>query len=66
MRKLIDIPGKLNEKGTVANKLNIMAAEVGTDLKNYIQDILTVHVRTKDKISQMAKKLQLPTDMCNR
>jgi hypothetical protein len=49
MKKLIDIPGTLKEKGTIANRLNVMAAEVGEDLTNYIKDILTDHVRTKDK-----------------
>jgi len=40
MKKLIDIPGELNEKGTTANKLSVMAAQDGKDLKNYIQDLL--------------------------
>lgn len=40
MKKLIDIPGEKAEKGTVANKLSVKAAQVGKDLKNYIQDLL--------------------------
>lgn len=47
MKKLIDIPGKLSEKGTVANKLNIKAAKAGKDLKNYIQDLLIEDVKRK-------------------
>ena len=48
MRKNIDIPGKLDEVGTVANKLNVKAALAGKDLKNYIQDLLIEHVNNND------------------
>lgn len=49
MRKLIDIPGQLKESGTIANKLNVMAAKEGKDLKNYIQDLLINIARVEGK-----------------
>lgn len=44
MKKLIDIEGSLKEQGTVANKLNIMAAKQGKNLTQYIKDLLSKHV----------------------
>jgi len=41
MRKLIDIP----EENKVLEKLQILAVKAKKDLKNYIQDLLTEHVR---------------------
>jgi len=38
MRKLIDIPEE------IVKSLKILAIENNTDLKNYIQDLLIVHV----------------------
>tara|TARA_R110000851_G_scaffold148191_1_gene288528 strand:+ start:686 stop:838 length:153 start_codon:yes stop_codon:yes gene_type:complete len=49
MRKLIDVPGELKEEGTIANKLNVMAAKEGKDLKNYIQDLLISLVQVDGK-----------------
>jgi lambda repressor-like predicted transcriptional regulator len=40
MRKLIDIKGKLEEKGSTANRLSVKAALEGKNLKNYIEEIL--------------------------
>ena len=45
MRKNID----LKEADVIP--LKVLAAKAGKDLKNYIQDLLTDHVRTKDKNS---------------
>jgi hypothetical protein len=42
MRKNIDI------KESDVQPLKILAVLAGKDLKNYIQDLLTDHVRTKD------------------
>ena len=40
MKKLIDIRGELNEKGTVAYKLSVKAAKDGKNLKYYIESVL--------------------------
>lgn len=45
MRKLIDIPEE------IVKPLKILAINSDKDLKNYIQDLLTDHVRTKEKNS---------------
>jgi predicted HicB family RNase H-like nuclease len=47
MKKLIIIDGKLSEKDTTANKLNVMAAKKGESLTEYIRDILNTHVKDK-------------------
>lgn len=44
MQKLITITGRLNEKGSLANTLNVMAAKDGKNLTNYILEILKSHV----------------------
>ena len=45
MKKLIEISGEFNEKGTTANKLSVMAAMAGKNLKLYIKDLLDNHVK---------------------
>lgn len=47
MKKIIDIPGELDKANSIANKLSVKAAQVGKDLKNYIQDLLIDHVEKK-------------------
>ena len=44
MKKLIDIKGELDEKGSVAHRLALKATEVGKNLKNYIETLLENHV----------------------
>lgn len=45
MKKLIDIKGKLDEKGSVAYKLSVMSAKAGKNLKYYIETLLEQHVK---------------------
>lgn len=44
MKKLIEINGELDEKGTTANRLNILAASKGLSLSKYISNLLDSHV----------------------
>ena len=46
MRKLIDIKGELNEKGSLVYTLSVMAVKDGKSLKIYIEDILENHIKT--------------------
>lgn len=48
LKKLIDIPGDIDNNGSVAYKLNVIAAKAGSNLKNYIEDLLIKHVEDKN------------------
>jgi hypothetical protein len=47
MKKLIKINGELDQKGTTANKLAILAAKEGKNLTVYISDLFDKHVKNK-------------------
>lgn len=49
MRKLIDLHGKLDEKGTFAHALNVAAAKEGDNLKRFIEKALAEKIRFKGK-----------------
>jgi predicted HicB family RNase H-like nuclease len=45
MEKTVTIEGRLNEKGSVANTLAILAAKEGMSLTRYITLVLTNHAK---------------------
>jgi hypothetical protein len=45
MKKLVKIQGELDQKGTTANKLAVMAAKAGKNLTDYLYDLFEEHVR---------------------
>jgi len=45
MKKLVKIQGELDQKGTTANKLSVMAAKAGKNLTDYLYDLFEEHVR---------------------
>ena len=45
MKKLIKISGELDQKGTTANKLAVLAAKEGKNLTAYISEVLDNHVK---------------------
>lgn len=49
MKKLIEITGELKDKGSFANRLNVLAAENGNNLTEYIKEVLEKHVLLNSK-----------------
>ena len=49
MRKLIDLHGKLDEKGTFAYALNVAAAKEGKNLKRFIETSMAKKINFKGK-----------------